>query len=139
MDMRLTPRSVIGVIGAVLPIAYCARLVYYLVDTGGWSLEEVKALGLGPTVIGLSVIGVFFCILFVFKIFRLLRTPRSPGSNGPSASNPSPADDEPGFDADEVISRYIGQRASEAGQAAASRTIAPPSQPPRPTFGRRAG
>jgi len=127
-------KSAFGLMGALLPILYCGYLLYYFFDLSG-SVEEVKTNGLGPTVLGLGIVGLLFCIPLIFKLVRLFAGPRSPGSGrGPDA----PAgDDKDGFDADAAIARYMAQRSAEDSPNA---PIASPARggSARPSgFGRR--
>ena len=48
-----TFKSVYGLIGAVMPVAYCFYLFYYFLDVAG-SVKEAEDMGLGPTVLGLG-------------------------------------------------------------------------------------
>jgi hypothetical protein len=99
----------------------------------------LKDSGLGPTVLGLGAIGLLFCIVLVVKVVRLSRTPQAPGPGGPPGSRPSSPDDEPGFDADEVISRYLGRHPRGDGLVAAPKAAENRLSPSRPGFGRRGG
>lgn len=129
-----------GVIGAVLPVLYCGGLLYHFLDTNG-SVEEAKTDGLGPTLLGLGVVGLLFCIPLIVKIVRIFAGPRSPGSSGCGGPDGSAPDGEGGFDADAALARYMVQRSEEAAPE-------PPAVPPaldrggrasRPSFGRRIG
>ena len=129
-----TFKSVFGVIGALVPIVYCGALLYYFLDLSG-SVEEAKADGLGPTLMGLGMVGLVFCVLLIMRIVRILSGPRSPGS-GPDAST---HDGEGEFDPDAAIARYMARRSAEAAPG-------PPVPPPAhegggparpPSFGRR--
>jgi hypothetical protein len=110
-------KSWFGLVGAVLPVAYCGGLLYYFLDFSG-SVGQAKAIGLGPTLLGLGIVGLLLCIPLLIRIVRLVA--RSPGRD----------DDTNGFDADAVIARY------KANQAAApERPVA--RERPAPGFGRR--
>src|SRR4051812_25746859 len=103
-------KSVFGLAGAVVPVIYCGGLLYYFFDISGGSVEGAETIGLGPTMIGLGAVGLFFCTPLIVKIMRLVSRPRSPGS-GPD----KPTDDDgSGFDADAAIARYMAQRSAEA-------------------------
>ena len=75
-------KPIFGVIAALLPIVYCGWLLYYFLDLSG-SVQEAVAEGLGPTLVGLSVVGLLFCILLIVRIIRIFAKRRSPGSGGP--------------------------------------------------------
>jgi hypothetical protein len=51
------------------PILYCGGLLYYFLDFSG-SVQEAEMDGLGPTLLGLGVVGLLFCIPFIVKIVR---------------------------------------------------------------------
>lgn len=129
-------RSVPGIIVTLAACAYCGGLVYYFVDVGG-SFQGAKDIGLGPTVMGLGAVGLLFCVVLLFKVFRLMRTPGRPGASGPGTSGPSLPDEEGGVDADEVISRYMARHASEARPATVSGAPDRPSSTLPTGFGRR--
>ena len=128
-----TFKSVLIVIGALMPVLYCGTLLYYFLDISG-SLKNAKSIGLAPTLVGLGVVGLLFCIPLVLKIVRIFSGPRSPGS-GPDASA---RDDESGFDADAAIARYMAQRSPQTvpGSAAVRPTFGGGAAR-RPGFGRR--
>ena len=65
-------KRLISVILAFLPIIYCAYLVHYFYFEVDGSTQGVVDTGLGPTVIGLSIVGMLFVIPLIFKIIRLL-------------------------------------------------------------------
>jgi len=100
-------KSIFGVIKALGPVLYCGYLAYYFFDVGG-SVEGVEDVGLGPTVLGLGIVGLLFCIPLLFKIVKLISGPRSPGSGG----DPEKDDDKGGFDADAAIARYMASRSA---------------------------
>lgn len=125
-------KSGFAVVGALLPVLYCGYLAYYFFDVGG-SVQNVQDIGLGPTVLGLGIVGLLFCIPLLFKIVRLFSGPRSPGSG----SGPEKDDDKGGFDADAAIARYKASRSTEGNSNA---PIVSPGRggSARPTgFGRR--
>lgn len=114
-----------------MPVIYCGGLLAYFLWLTGGSLEVVKLLNLGPTLLGLGIIGLAFCIPLALKLKQLFRGPRTPGSGGGS--------DEEGFDADAVVARYLAQRPSEpVSGASVSRPMSKSSGPAKPSgFGRR--
>ncbi len=132
--MRL--KSILGLIGALLPIAYCGGLIYYFLDVSG-SVHDANALGLGPTVLGLAIVGLLFCIPLIVKVMRIIALrPHAPsGSGGRDASTQDAAE----FDADATLARYMARRSAEA---ASSGEPAPPTDEggasaARASFGRR--
>jgi hypothetical protein len=130
-----TFKSVVGVMGAVVPVLYCGGLLYYFLDLSG-SVHEAWGIGLGPTVLGLGAVGLLFCIPLLMKIVRIFARPHpSVSGSGPGGSK---RDDEGGFDADAAIARYMAERSTEV--ASAARSLHTSSGPPkRPGFGRRTG
>ena len=128
-----TIKSAFGLIRAVLPVLYCGGLLIYFLDFG--SLQDIADMGLGPTVLGLSLVGLLFCIPLLLKIVRIFARPRSPGSG------PDKPEDENGFDADAAIARYLAQRSAEADTSPSPAPRAPQNRGPvkRASFGRKAG
>lgn len=125
-------KSVFGVIGALVPIAYCGALFFYFANVGG-SVQDAVTSGLGPTMLGLGLIGLLFFIPLVWKIVRAISAP--PSKRGAAAPEQEEASD---FDPDAVIARYLAKRAAEGH---APPTPLPPHDggptPPRPGFGRK--
>lgn len=120
-------KPLFGLIRSIFPVLYFGGLLTYFFDVAG-SVEQAKAMGLWPTLVGLAVVGLLFCIPLFFKLallFVALATSR--GHRNP----PEHDDDGPGFDADAAIARYKAQQSAEA---APSR---PASTGGRPTFGRK--
>jgi hypothetical protein len=70
-----TFKAVIAVIGALIPVLYCFGLVIYFVGVRRWLGLPLDG-GLGPTILGLGVIGLLFTIPLVRRLIRLLGTPR---------------------------------------------------------------
>lgn len=130
-------KSVFGVLGALVPVVYCGGLIYYFIGNTG-SIEDAQALGLGPTLLGLGVVGALFCIPLFVKILRLVFGLRAPASSARLRASASAKDGDDEFDPDATIARYMAQRSAEA---ASEPTTTPPSNngnpPNRPTFGRR--
>ena len=108
-----TWKSVFGVITALVPIIYCGWLLYYFLDVTG-SVHEAVMEGLGPTLVGLGVVGLLFCIPLIVRIVRILSGPRSPGSGGRGGPDEPTRDGDGGFDADAAIARYLAQQSTEA-------------------------
>lgn len=130
-------KSIIGIGRALLPVLYCGYLFYYFIDVGG-SVQGIKDIGLGPTVIGLGAVGLLFCLPLIWKIVRTFRGPRAPKSGGGAPIKDD--DDDGGAAADAIIARYMARKAIEDAlpSAAAPRPAAPSGGPAkRPSFGRK--
>ncbi len=130
-------KSVLRVIGMLVPIAYCGGLIYYFLDLSG-SVHEAEAIGLGPTLLGLTVVGLLFCIPLVVKIVRIFIGPRSPGSGG-GGQGASTHDGKDGFDPDAAVARYLAQRSAEPAPGSPTTPPARDTGGPtaRPSFGRK--
>lgn len=99
-------KPIMRVVAVVFPILYCGYLIYYFLHLSG-SVEEAEEIGLGPTILGLAIVGLLFCIPLIIALFRIFARPRSRRSDDP------PRDDDGGFDADAVVARYVSQRSAE--------------------------
>ncbi len=127
-------KSILGVIGALVPILYFGGLLYYFVDSMG-SVEDAQMNGLGPTLLGLTVIGLLFFIPLSVKLVRLFSGSSSPPMTGRAGATGSKRDEESEFDADAVLARYMAKRSTDGG---AGDAVAPAGeQTPRPSFGRK--
>lgn len=135
-----TLKSVYAVARAVVPIGYCGYLLYYFLGVSG-SVDNAWDIGLGPTLLGLAVVALLFCVPLYFKIMRLFGGPRWPRPGDRPNPPPGHGDDEDGFDADAAIARYLARKAQEESAAATPSRPAPQrSGPaPRPSFGRKSG
>jgi hypothetical protein len=132
--MRLF-KSIFSVLGALVPIVYCVGLIYYFLDGTG-SLEDAKAIGLGPTLLGLAVVGLLFVIPLVWRIMRIITAPRAPTPGGRNGDDAPTRDGT--FDPDAAVARYMAQRSAEGAPASSATSTAHKSDgPPRPTFGRK--
>jgi hypothetical protein len=131
-------KSVFGVIVALVPVLYCGGLIYYFLDASG-SVEEAKTIGLGPTLLGLGVFGLLFCIPVIVKIVWMFAGPRSPASSGRRGPDASKHDGEGAFDADAVIARHMARRSADAAPGSAAALPAPGDGGPagRASFGRK--
>lgn len=121
---------------SLLPLVYIGGLLFYFTGQGGWS-DGPLATGLGPTVLGLGAIGLLFCIPLVFRLLKLVINPR-----GPVSAKANEPVEEPAFDADAALARYLARKAA-AGEAVPEAPAAAPSFPRdesavRPVFGRKA-
>ena len=147
-------KNIVGILGALIGILYCGGLIFYFI--GGWGelgvfkalldtesgLAGANALGLGPTILGLGIIGsIFVAVLLVRIMLLVLRRDAPPGGrSGPSGK--AVPDEKSGADADAMIARYMAKQPAAAAPAppqqptphpAAHRALAPQ----RPSFGRR--
>lgn len=131
-------KSVFGMIGALVPILYCGGFLYYFIDSMG-SVEEARTNGLGPTLLGLAVIGLLFFIPLIVKIVRVFSGPRSPGTAGRAGATAPKRDDEGEFDADAVLARYMAKRSTDGvlGDATAPHVQEGGGPATRPSFGRK--
>jgi hypothetical protein len=134
-----TFKSVFDVAKALLPVLYCGGLLYYFLGVGG-SVQGIKDIGLGPTVLGLAAVGVLFCIPLALKIARLFRGPRL-GSGGGAPKDKDNDDDDGGAAADAAIARYMAWKSTEAATGASTPAPRPVSGGParRQGFGRKPG
>ncbi|NYT40455.1 hypothetical protein HZY97_06785 [Sphingomonas sp. R-74633] len=119
----------IKLILSLLPLLYIGGMLYYFTGFKGWS-DGPLAGGLGPTVIGLAVVGMILCVPIVAWLIRSLVAPRGPVvvKNGKIVE----IADAPAFDADAALARYLERKA--AGQGV---EIPPDPDAPRPVFGRK--
>ena len=132
-------KRVFGLFGTLFSVLYCGYLVHYFLHISG-SWQEAQNSGLGPTIVGLSIVGAIFLFVFIVQIiltFVAWRSGRSGGGYRTTRHNDD--DDDDGFDADAVIARYMARESAEAATNAPS---VPPrngggSPPKRPGFGRK--
>lgn len=68
-------KIVVGVIGAAVPIIYCGGLLYYFINSAG-SVQDAKNIGLGPTMMGLAIIGGLFVFAFLARIIWIVMRAR---------------------------------------------------------------
>ncbi|MBL8649185.1 MAG: hypothetical protein JNL35_02130 [Sphingopyxis sp.] len=128
--------SITGILrwlGALIPVAYIGFLLWHFMGVGGNSAEGIVGIGLGPTVLGLSVIALLFLIGPLVKLIRV-----GSGANRVPGASVKVGDDLPateGFDADAALARYMSQRA----EAPVPPDPSPPADAPRPQFGRKIG
>ncbi|WP_213980567.1 hypothetical protein [Sphingomonas sp. dw_22] len=125
-----------GIIGALLPILYCGGLFFYFLNVGG-SVQGAVSTGLGPTLLGLGAIGVFFVLPMALKILRAVSGTGTPRPVSPDQPPALPAG-ESAFDADAALARYMARKAAEGNAPAAP---FPPrgEATARPVFGRKTG
>ncbi len=129
-------KSAVAFIGSFVPVIYCGYLIYYFVDLSNWSVQEVQDNGLGPTVLGLSIVALLFSIPLFVKIVLVIGELRKPKTGGGgSGSSPGGGDT---FDADAVVARYLAQKQAEAPAATLPSSGSEMSATaPRSSFGRR--
>lgn len=90
----------------LLPIAYVAWVLRHFADVGGGDAQGIADIGLGPTVIGLSVVGLLFALPLAIKLIRALS-----GTNKvPGAKMADPSVETQGFDADAAFANYMRGR-----------------------------
>lgn len=131
-------KSVVGLILNLVAVVYCFGLVYYFIHISG-SVQEAENNGLGPTVFGLGIVGLLFCVPLLVKIvliFIELRKPRSGGGGGADGSSPG-GDDK--FDADAVVARYMaeGQLKTVSSSPGDTPAVGGGGSARRPSFGRK--
>lgn len=129
-------------LGMFIPLVYFGGMIYYFSQVGGGTIQGIVDIGLGPTVAGLTIVGLLFCIQPAIMLIRLAIPSPAPRTVGHSAA------DEPltsgGFDADDAVARYLAKRAAgpelvpelahDRGRETGP-SEAPPA--PRPAFGRK--
>lgn len=100
-------RAFIGWLLALVPVAYIGFLIWYFSGVGGGSMQGIAGIGLGPTVLGLSITGLLFLIGPLVKLLRVLSgANRVPGA-GLDIGDDSPTE---GFDADAAFASYMSRR-----------------------------
>jgi hypothetical protein len=130
MAMEARPlKSVFGVIGACVPVIYCGYLLFYFLDLSG-SVEEAQSVGLGPTMLGLGLVGLVFCIPAILKIIRLFARLRSPRAGAPDPQDSA-------FDADAVVARYKARQPVEDAPSSPAPPHVASSPAKRTSFGRK--
>lgn len=100
-------RAFIGWLLALIPVAYIGFLLWHFAGVGGGSMEGIAGIGLGPTVLGLAVIGLLLLIGPLVKMIRV-----ASGSDRVPGANLDIGDDMPteGFDADAAFASYMSRR-----------------------------
>ena len=126
-------RGVIGWLLALVPVAYIGFFLWHFMGVGGNSMEGIVGIGLGPTVLGLSIVALLFLIGPLIKLIRVAsRANRVPGASV-KVGDDLPATE--GFDADAAFARYMSKR----DESPAVAEEAAPAEPRRPQFGRKTG
>lgn len=133
--------KVLGIMVGLIPIVYIGWLLYYFVGVGGGTAEGVAGIGLGPTVIGLSIVGLLFALPLIIKLLRATTgVNRVPGASFEAKLKPGEVVVEPEFDADAAFASYMRKR--EAG-VVGDVTVDPADNAPTPyaprpaSFGRK--
>jgi hypothetical protein len=140
--MNTSLGKILGVIGALIPIIYIGFMLRHFVGAGGGTAEGVAGIGLGPTVIGLSIVGLLFALPLIIKLLRATTgVNRVPGASFDAKLNPGEVSDTPAFDADAAFANYMRNRDANAVVDAPGDMPdpSPPPFAPRPGgFGRKA-
>ncbi len=134
--------KVLGIIGALIPLVWIGWLLYHFVGVGGGTAEGVAGIGLGPTVIGLSIVGLLFALPLIIKLLRVTTgVNRVPGASFDAKLKPGEVAVEPAFDADAAFANYMRKRdAGVTGDVSIDPAESEPAAPfaPRPGgFGRK--
>lgn len=117
--MHYSLGKALGVIAGLLPLIYIGWLLRHFVGVGGGTAEGVAFIGLGPTVIGLSIVGLLFALPLIIKLLRVATgVNRVPGAGHDAELRPGEASDAPAFDADAALANYMRKR-EQAGDAPA--------------------
>lgn len=117
-------------LAALIPVAYIGYFLWHFTGVGGNTAKGIVDIGLGPTVLGLSIVALLFLIGPLVKLIRV-----ASGANRVPGANVKVSDDLPeteGFDADAALARYMSQRG-------ATPVVSEAAEPPaaRPQFGRK--
>lgn len=122
---------------ALIPAAYIGAMLWYFRGVGGGSAEGIANIGLGPTVMGLTFVGVILSLPVIVKLIRILTgANRVPGA----AAGGDPPLETGGFDADAAFANYMRNRDSALPPPIASDAVSDDLRPfaPRPGgFGRK--
>ncbi|HMO77436.1 MAG TPA: hypothetical protein PKD99_04555 [Sphingopyxis sp.] len=124
-------RAFIGWLFALVPVAYIGWLLWHFAGVGGDTMEGIVGIGLGPTVLGLSIVGLLFLIGPLVKMIRV-----ASGANKVPGGDLKVGDELPateGFDADAALARYMSKRGEIP--ATSDEALSPPAT--RPQFGRK--
>lgn len=132
--------KIVGVIGSLLPLVYIGYMLRHFIGVGGGTAEGIAWIGLGPTVIGLSIVGILFALPLIVKLVRagsgLNRVPGAGNLKPGEVSSPETIE----FDADAAFANYMRGREASGGAPPVVEPL--PSDPapvtPRPGgFGRK--
>ena len=129
---------VFKLIRGVLPVLYCAGLLYYFFDVAGGSVQQAEDMGLGPTLLGLTVVGLLFCIPLIVKLVFLFAGPHLPKPGGRSDSGGPSDDGGSRSKVDAAIARYLAQQPAQGPDDSPAPSSARGGGPAKPAgFGRR--
>ena len=133
-------KPVLRLFGTLFAVLYCGWLDYYFLHQSG-SLKEAENDGLGPTVFGLGIVGLFFLIVLIVQILLVFVSLRSRRSGGDRTTRHNDDDYDDGFDPDAVIARYMARQSAEAATNVPTMSNRPEGggPPKRPGFGRKIG
>lgn len=110
----MSPGKMLGIVGGLVPLVYIGFMLRHFVGVGGGTAEGIVGIGLGPTVIGLSIVGLLFALPLIIRLLRATTgVNRVPGAS----LKPGEVSDEPGFDADAAFANYMRKR-DASGDAA---------------------
>ena len=125
-------RGVVAWLGALIPVVWIGYLLWHFAGVGGNTAEGIVGIGLGPTVLGLSIIALLFLVGPLIKLIRV-----ASGSNRVPGASIKVDEDLPateGFDADAAFANYMSKRADNPQPVVEE---APAAAPVRPQFGRK--
>lgn len=110
----MSPGKLLGVIGGLLPLVYIGFMLRHFVGVGGGTADGIVGIGLGPTVIGLSIVGLLFALPLIIKLLRA-----TTGVNKVTGADLKPGEisTEPAFDADAALANYMRSRNASSGEA----------------------
>ena len=125
-------RGVFAWLAALIPVAWIGYLLWHFIGVGGNTAQGVVGIGLGPTVLGLSIIALLFLIGPLIKLIRVASgSNRVPGSSV-KVDDTLPATE--GFDADAAFAHYMSKRVENPTPVVEE---VPDAAPARPQFGRK--
>ena len=125
-------------VSVLVPVIYIGAMLWYFMGVGGNSVDGIVGIGLGPTVLGLGVVGLILTLPVLIKILRVVSgTDRVPGT-GAKAGEPSA--ESQGFDPDAALANYMRGRDAAPPPPIAADAVEDDLRPftPRPGgFGRK--
>lgn len=137
--MRISVGGIFGIIGGLIPLLYIGWLLRHFMGVSGDTFEGVATIGLGPTVIGLTIVGLIFALPLLIRLLRAVSgINRIPVSRGTASSEPDA--ETQGFDADAAFANYMRGRDSAPPPPIAVDAVEADLRPftPRPGgFGRK--
>lgn len=111
--MRISVGGVIGIVVGLIPLVYIGWLLRHFMSVGGGTAEGIVGIGLGPTVLGLSIVGLLFALPLIIKLIRSASgVNRVPGAGFTAAPKPGEvsASETVNFDADAAFANYMRNR-----------------------------